>query len=129
MAAKVTAANAWAGAELAARRAKAGLTQEKLAALAGIDRPRLNGLEKGRTKITLTYAERLAPHLGLRSPRVLLPQAEPPAAAYQERSPLALLRGLAATVEKHQQTIDALAQRVEALERGGEGTQRSRKAR
>jgi transcriptional regulator with XRE-family HTH domain len=71
-------ANLWAGEVLAGRRAKARLTQEELADRAGIDRSVYNALEKGRRKITPTYAERLAPHLKLKDPRRLLPPQDQP---------------------------------------------------
>lgn len=74
----VTEADQWAGQELAARRAKKKLTQEELAAKAGIDRSRLVGLENGRQRISPYYAEKLAPHLGLKDYRKLLPPQEQP---------------------------------------------------
>lgn len=74
----VTEADLWAGQELAARRNKKNLTQEELAAKAGIDRSRLVGLENGRQRISPYYAEKLAPHLGVKDHRKLLPPQEQP---------------------------------------------------
>lgn len=70
----VTEADQWAGATLAALRKKAGLTQDKLAELARIERSAYNALENGRRRITPTYAERIAPHIDLEDPTELLPR-------------------------------------------------------
>lgn len=85
----------WAGQQLAAKRTKKKLSQAQLAELAGIDRSIYNALENGRRRITVTYAERLAPHLGIRDHRKLLPpEAQPPNPA----SPLRRLEELEARV-------------------------------
>lgn len=101
------------------------LTQERLGKLAGIDRSRLNGLLRAKHAITPTYAERLAPHLGV-LPESLLPPAE----QSQEvpESPLVLLRKLGATVEAQQRQLDEIQERVEILERAGRSPRRASKA-
>ena len=90
-----TEGNLWAGQQLRAHRVKKKLSQDALAELAGIDRPVYNALENGRRKITPTYAERLAPHLGLKDPRRLLPPQEQPR---EPQSPLSRLAELEAKV-------------------------------
>jgi DNA-binding XRE family transcriptional regulator len=56
-----------------------GLSQERLAELAGTSQSTVNKLETGRMRLTLDYAVRLAPHLGLH-PDALMGAAAPPAA-------------------------------------------------
>lgn len=46
-------------------RENAGLSQERLAELAGTSQPQINKLEHGQRKLTLDWAVRLAPHLGI----------------------------------------------------------------
>lgn len=101
------------------------LTQIRLAELAHIERSRLNGLLRAKTRITPTYAERLAPHLGVKNPETLLPPEQMKKAA---KSPLVLLGELATTVERQQGEIEELQQRVETLENSGGRSQPARKA-
>lgn len=101
------------------------LTQGRLAELAGIERSRLNGLLRANSRITLTYAERLAPHLGVKKPERLLP---PERVKKTPRSPLALLEELATTVDRQQGEIEELQRRVETLENSGGKSQPARKA-
>lgn len=102
--------DAWAGRELAARRAKKDLTQEELAAKAGIDRSRLVGLENGRQRISPYYAEKLAPHLGLKDHRKLLPPREQPDEPENPLARLAKLEGSVAEVARVQALLlDELA--------------------
>lgn len=89
--------NLWAGQQLAAYRAKAGLTQETLAERSGIRRDVYSGLENGRRTITATYADRLAPCLGLTDPLVLLPPEDQPR---HPDSPLDRLEGIEAELAK-----------------------------
>lgn len=91
----VTEGDKWAAQQLRARREKKKLTQERLADLAEIDRSAYNALENGRRKITPTYAERLAPYLGLSDHRTLLPPADQPK---QPDDPLSRLAELEAEV-------------------------------
>jgi transcriptional regulator with XRE-family HTH domain len=114
----VTPADVWAGARLAALRGE--LTQQQLADLAKIDRSRYNALEKGRQRITPTYAKRLAPHLGV-DPDELLPPAAPRTAG---PNPLCLLEQLAATVGTLELAIEGLTSRVEGLEGRGRASRR-----
>jgi len=107
--AKVTPENEWAGANLRAFRAKKRLTQEELADAARIDRSAYVNLEAGRRKITMTYAERLAPELGIADPVELLP---PPAPEEPMDSPLDRLRELEEKVEERQRQGDVFAQEV-----------------
>lgn len=60
---------------MAAIRKQAGKTQQQVADATGIDRSVVNALEKGRRAITSTYADRIAPVLGVTSAD-LLPPAE-----------------------------------------------------
>lgn len=114
---KGTAEDTWAGQALRARREQHKLTQKLLAELAGIDRSRYIALERGRQRITLTYAERIAPHLGLTSPEPLLP---PPAATVPAENPLDRLAALEAEVERlreRQLTFgEGVLERLAALE-------------
>jgi transcriptional regulator with XRE-family HTH domain len=50
--------------KLRAYRELSGLSQVELAALAGTTQPTIFRLERGETKLTKEWAERLAPHLG-----------------------------------------------------------------
>lgn len=52
-------------------RQAAGLSQEKLAELAGTSQPQINKLETGQRKMTVDWAVKLAPHLGV-DPATLL---------------------------------------------------------
>ena len=61
---------------VAARRLR-GLTQNKLAELAGISGQQIGHLERGERRMTFTQAEILAPHLGC-APADLLSHAEGP---------------------------------------------------
>ncbi|MBP2314906.1 XRE family transcriptional regulator [Azospirillum soli] len=59
-------------------RENAGLSQERLAELAGTSQPQINKLEHGQRKLTLDWAVRLAPHLGIH-PEALLGGPSQPA--------------------------------------------------
>lgn len=99
---------------------KGRLTQNRLADLSGIDRSRVNGMLRAKAKITLTYAERMAPHLGVKRPETMLPPEE---MKETPKAPLALLEALAKklgdSIEK-QTEMDAelrgLRSRVDKLE-------------
>jgi transcriptional regulator with XRE-family HTH domain len=69
----------WAGKALAARRAKKSLTQGELGAKAGLARETVVKLETGERRISPYYAEKLAPHVGLKDHRKLLPPQDQPA--------------------------------------------------
>lgn len=120
----VTEADRWAGQELAARRAKRRLTQEKLGELAGLDRPTIVKLENGGRRISLYYAERLAPHLGLKDPRRLLPPAAQPADDGNPLARLAKLEGevadLRAALTDARLAHDVLRERVEKAEQAAQ---------
>lgn len=120
MAPKVTAANAWAGATLAAHRKRANLTQNRLAELAGIERSAYIALEKGRRKITLTYAERIAPHIKVAKPEELLPRqaaAEPQSPEENPVDRLAALVDEVARLREEQLTFaEEVVARLAALE-------------
>lgn len=111
--------DAWAGQELAARRTEKNLTQEELAAKAGIDRSRLVGLENGRQRISPYYAEKLAPHLGIKDHRKLLP---PPEQSDDPENPLARLARLEARVARDREAqltfAEGVLARLAALEAG-----------
>lgn len=102
----------WSARALRARRGEAQLTQEELAAAAGLDRTTINALEKNRRVMSPYYAELLAPELGV-TPDDLL---EPTPPAETDTHPLALLAGLVDTVGDQQRTIDELTKRVQDLE-------------
>lgn len=86
-----TETDVWAGRELAAIRGKKQLTQEQVAELTGLDRATIVKLESGDRKISPYYAEKLAPHLGVKDPRILLPPQEQPAGPTNPLSRLAAL--------------------------------------
>lgn len=54
-------------------RDRAGLSQAKLADLAGTSQPQIKRLESGERKLTKEWAQRLAPHLGVSPERLLFP--------------------------------------------------------
>ncbi|UTO29099.1 LexA family protein [Bartonella harrusi] len=51
-----------------------GLTQVKLAEKAGTTQPQIKRLEKGERKLTKEWAEKLAPHLGVKPFNLLFPE-------------------------------------------------------
>lgn len=106
-----TDADKWAGQELAARRNKKKLTQEKLGQLAGLDRPTIVKLESGDRRISPYYAEKLAAHLGLKDPRRLLPPQEQPD---EPQNPIARLEALEAEVAELRATRDFALREVVA---------------
>lgn len=57
--------------KLKGARMAAGLSQEKLAEMAGTSQPQILKLEKGERKMTLDWAVRLAPHLGVHPSELL----------------------------------------------------------
>lgn len=111
----------WEAATLKSLRIAKGLTQEKLADLAKINRSRYNALERSRQAMTRYYAERIAPHLGVKPEGLLPPQDLP----NLPDSPLVLLRELAETVETMGLTIAEHEERIAALEQDGEKPGRS----
>ncbi len=60
--------------QLRALRERRGLSQARLAELAGCSQPDIYRLETGHSRTTAEWAQRLAPHLGV-SPRDLFPSA------------------------------------------------------
>jgi len=58
-------------------REKKGLSQAKLAQLAGTSQPQIKRLEDGERKLTREWAERLAPHLEVAPERILFPNGMP----------------------------------------------------
>lgn len=58
-------------------RLSVGLSQVELAAKAGTSQPSINRLEKGETKLTKEWAERLAPHLKTTAEKLLFGDAPP----------------------------------------------------
>lgn len=98
-------------------RQAAGLSQEKLAELAGTSQPQINKLETGQRKMTVDWAVKLARPLGV-EPALLLGldmPAVPPAAARPARPALApLLRSSPAP-----QAQAAASMPVRAAARGG----------
>jgi transcriptional regulator with XRE-family HTH domain len=61
------------GETLRAYRSKAGLSQEKLAAKAGLDRTYVGGAERGERNVALVNIARLADALGIRPSQLLEP--------------------------------------------------------
>ena len=55
-------------------RARAGLSQAQLAALANTSQPQIKRLEDGERKLTREWAERLAPHLGVTPDQIVFPE-------------------------------------------------------
>ncbi len=68
------------GANLREYRHRAGLSQEKLAAKAGIDRTYVGGAERGERNVALVNVVRLADALGIRPAQLLEDLSEPPRA-------------------------------------------------
>jgi len=58
---------------LRALREQKGLSQAKLASLAGTSQPQIKRLEDGERELTKAWAERLAPHLGVTAEEILFP--------------------------------------------------------
>lgn len=115
MAAKET--DVWAGLELAAKRKAAGLTQAKLAELTNTDRATIIKLEKGTRPITDTYARRLAPHIGVKDFRTLLPPQEQPQAPENPLARLEALEGEVATLRVERDfALREVVARLAALE-------------
>ena len=56
-------------------RERKGLSQAQLAELVGTSAPQILRLEKGRRKLTVDWAERIAPHLGVAAFELLFPGA------------------------------------------------------
>lgn len=116
--AAVTESDKWAGRALRARREKRGFKQDELAELAGIDRGRYNALENGRQRISPTYAERLAPHLGIKDPRRLLPPKDQQQQVRDD--PLSRLEALEGEVarlrEERERVLQEVVARLAALE-------------
>lgn len=54
-------------------RERKGLSQAKLASLAGTSQPQIKRLEDGSRELTVAWAERLAPHLGVTAEQLLFP--------------------------------------------------------
>jgi transcriptional regulator with XRE-family HTH domain len=63
------------GASVRDHRRRAGLSQEKLAALAGLDRTYVGGIERGERNVAVINIVRLARALGVR-PAVLVASVE-----------------------------------------------------
>ena len=61
------------GETLRAYRSEAGLSQEKLAAKAGLDRTYVGGAERGERNVALVNIARLADALGIRPAQLLEP--------------------------------------------------------
>jgi transcriptional regulator with XRE-family HTH domain len=112
----VTEAGKWAGQELAARREKKKLTQQQLADLAGLDRSTIVKLESGDRRISMHYAEKLAPHLGVKPEKLPPPQEQKPDAS----NPLVRLAKLEAEVAQlrteRDSALQAVVARLAALE-------------
>lgn len=53
-------------------RVKAGLSLERLAEMAGTSNQQLSKLELGKARLTTDWMERLAPHLGVKPPELML---------------------------------------------------------
>jgi phage repressor protein C with HTH and peptisase S24 domain len=62
---------------LRALREQKGLSQAKLASLAGTSQPQIKRLEDGERELTKAWAERLAPHLGVTPEEILFPDRIP----------------------------------------------------
>lgn len=63
--------------QIARLRKDAGLTQARLAELAGTTQPQIRRLENGDRELTKRWAERLAPHLNVTPERLLFPEGHP----------------------------------------------------
>lgn len=77
---------------LAKHRVAAGLTQARLAEMAGTSQPQINRLEKGDRQLTKAWAERLAPHLGVAPVSLMFDEDDQPAARQVMRTGARLVR-------------------------------------
>ena len=59
--------------QLKQMRERAGLTQDDLAKLAGTSQPQVRRLESGERELTVPWARRLAPHLGVTAADIVFP--------------------------------------------------------
>lgn len=113
---------------LRALRQAAGLSQEKLAELAGTSQPQINKLETGQRKLTVDWAVKLAPPLGV-EPTALLGLDRPtgadarpatqPSLPTRRVGPPPLLRSSTAPTLTSHQTNTPEPMPVRAAARGG----------
>lgn len=64
--------------QLKALRERAGLTQDELAKLAGTSQPQVNRLETAERELTVPWAKRFAPHLGVTPAEIIFPEGRKP---------------------------------------------------
>jgi transcriptional regulator with XRE-family HTH domain len=64
--------------QLKTMRERAGLTQEELAKLAGTSQPQVRRLEAGERELTVPWARKLAPHLGVTPAEIIFPEGRKP---------------------------------------------------